>query len=182
MSTNTKFFNAYKNLETELRYDNKSVLDYENTLVGVEQEKLKACRIMRNYLAHNDTTFLTTSNAQIKFLENLTKNIKEKSLLVKHKMKKIPLSPDTSWLKAYIKPVDNYKMIPIQTKNGIFLLDVNFLIHSIALNHTKLKLPRRIPKYLYTKPDERISNLQKSIYIVTDNGLEDGKYLGVLFN
>lgn len=66
-----KFLEAYKELEQILREDNVSVLDYENSLSEADKEKLKVCRIIRNYASHNDKKFVTCTKEQIKFLEEL---------------------------------------------------------------------------------------------------------------
>ena len=70
---NEKFLDAFRALDTELKDQGSTVLEYENSLKdgSIEKEKLKVCRIMRNYMAHNDTTFLTASNEQIKFLQKI---------------------------------------------------------------------------------------------------------------
>ena len=60
---NNKFLDAFKNLENELRADNTTVLDYENSLKDSNmQEKLKLCRITRNYLSHQDTKFVVAQS------------------------------------------------------------------------------------------------------------------------
>ena len=42
--TNEKFLDAFRALDTELKSEGTTVLDYENSLGTVEQEKLKVCK------------------------------------------------------------------------------------------------------------------------------------------
>ena len=86
----TKFLDAYRNLENELRAENKTVLEYENSLQDANiQEKLKLCRITRNYLSHQDTKFASVSKEMLDFLDKLAKEINLKAHTVKDEMKKI---------------------------------------------------------------------------------------------
>ena len=50
---NNKFLDSYRALDTELKSEGKTVLDYENTLVSTELEKLNVCRIIKNYMSHS---------------------------------------------------------------------------------------------------------------------------------
>ena len=88
--SNIKFLESYRNLENELRYDNLSVLDYENSLKDSnKQEKLKLCRITRNYLSHQDTCFVEASKEMINFVDSLTTEIRLKSSIAKDEMASI---------------------------------------------------------------------------------------------
>lgn len=178
-----KFLNSYRALETELRFDEKSVLDYENELVANQDpvaEKLKVCRIMRNYMAHNDTIFLSPSSAQIKFLDRTVDEIRKKSHTVKDEMKRVQLIKPTETIKTIVKKLDRNPIIPMEVTNGIYLIDKDIIVHQLALGNKKVVVPKRLPKNKYTTKDTRIEQLSKDVYVVTDTGKEDGKYLGIL--
>ena len=101
---NEKFLDAFRALDTELKDQGSTVLEYENSLKdgSIEKEKLKVCRIMRNYMAHNDTTFLTASNEQIKFLEAETEEVLKRAHLVKDEMKRVKTLKATASIKDEI--------------------------------------------------------------------------------
>ena len=73
-----KFLETYKKLEQAL--NGTSVLDYENTLDADTSDKLRLCRITRNYIQHHSdkTEFASVSQTEINFLENLRKSIENK--------------------------------------------------------------------------------------------------------
>ena len=180
MNLTDKFLDAYKELEAELKYSNQSVLDYENSLNGTTQEQLKVCRIMRNYMSHNDTNFLTPSDAQIKFLNGITLEIRKKAHCVKDEMKKVIPVKETEQLKNMLASIDKYPIVPIATKTGIYLLDKDTFVHLLAKGEKKAVIPARLPKYKYVDKNERIENLSSGTYIVTSTGKEDGTYAGLL--
>lgn len=175
-----QFLETYKQLEVELKFDEKSVLDYENSLSGIEQEKLKVCRIMRNYLAHNDINFLTPSNEQIKFLNELIINIRRQSNLVKDEMKRVRTVSQNELIKNILKLVDRNEYVPMDTIRGIYLIDKSIIIKQLIKGNKKIDIPKRIPKYKFIDKDARIKNLIEDIYIVTEDGTSNGKYLGIL--
>lgn len=182
MSTiNDKFLDAYRALDIELKYDNKTVLDYENeSLTGIDQEKLKVCRIMRNYLAHNDVSFLDASNAQIKFLDNLVTLIRKSSSTVKDFMKRPPLVKISEPIKNYATTLDKFSYAPIITSKGLYIIDKDIYIKQLAQGNKKIIPPARLPKYNYTIKNERIENLSNGIYIITDDGTNEGNYIGII--
>ena len=177
---NDKFLEAYKQLETELKYENKTVLDYENSLQGTAQEQLKVSRIMRNYMAHNDNTFLTASTAQVKFLNDLATAIRMSSSIVANLMKKIKAIKATETIKNIIPLVDKFKIVPMETTNGIYLIDATLLIQQINAGNKKIVLPKKLPKYKYTAKTTRIEDLDETLYIITDTGTSNGKYIALL--
>ena len=182
MNLNDKFLAAYKQLEAELKCDEKTVLDYEATLQGVVAEQLKSCRIMRNYMAHNDLEFLNATNNQIKFLNEQIANIRKTAQLVKNATKKIPLAKETELLKNIAVTVQKYGVAPIQTTKGIYLVNSDIIVANYVSANKKLSIPTKIPKYQYISPTVRLSEVdnQTKIYIVTDDGTSKGQYIGVL--
>ena len=177
---NDKFLEAFKQLETELKCENKTVLDYETSLQGTEQEQLKVCRIMRNYLSHNDSRFLTASSAQVKFLNDLATTIRMSSSIVANFMKKIKAIKATETIKNIIPLVDKFKIVPVETTNGIYLIDATILVNQINAGNKKIVLPKKLPKYKYTEKTTRIEDLDKALYIITDTGTSTGKYVAIL--
>lgn len=177
---NEKFLDAFRALDTELKSDGMTVLDYENSLDTLGQERLKVCRIMRNYMAHNDTTFLTTTNEQIKFLDDQVVEIRKKAHTVKDEMKKVKLIKATAAIKDVIASIDKFPVAPIETKAGLYLVDKDTLIHNLALGNKKIAIPARLPKYATIAKDERIENISSGIYVVTSDGTVTSTYVGLI--
>ena len=177
---NEKFLDAFRTLDTELKSDGMTVLDYENSLETLDQERMKACRIMRNYMAHNDTTFLSTTNEQVKFLEDQVTNIRKKAHTVKDEMKKVKLIKATAAIKDVIASIDKFPVAPIETKTGLYLVDKDTLIHNLALGNKKIAIPARLPKYATIAKDERIENISSGTYVVTSDGTVTGTYVGII--
>lgn len=183
MTTNDKFLAAYKQLEAELKYDEKTVLDYEGTLQSSEAEQMKCCRIMRNYMAHNDLEFLSTSNNQIKFLNEHINLIKKSAKCVKNFMKKLALSKETEQLKNLAVIVQKYGVAPMNTSKGIYLANSDTIVANYVVGNKKVNIPSKLPKYKYISPDIRIADIPlNETFIVTDDGTSKGKYLGILIN
>ncbi len=178
---NDKFLDAYRSLETELKLEGCGVLDYENTLTDkTTQERLKVCRIMRNYMAHNDTTFLCSSTDQIRFLEQMASEIRKKAHTVKDEMKRVKALKASAPIKEVIASLDKYPIAVLESKAGFYLVDKDILVHQLALGNKKVEIPARLPKYRYTTKDCRMEDLGRGIYVVTADGTEKGAYLGIL--
>lgn len=177
---NEKFLDAFRALDTELKTDGKTVLDYENSLDTLDQERLKVCRIMRNYMAHNDTTFLSTTSEQIKFLDKQVDELRKLAHTVKDEMKRVKTVKATEPIKNILTSIDKYPIVPVETKAGIFLVDQTILIHQLALGNKKVTIPARLPKYKYVSKMERLENIGTGTYIVTEDGTATGAYLGIL--
>ena len=178
-----KFLDAYRNLENELRYENKSVLDYENSLKDQNiQEKLKLCRITRNYIAHQDTKFVSVNKEMIDFIEKLAKDINIKSHTVKDEMIKIkPVFLNES-IKNIIPICAKYKFVPIidkKTNQVLHIINSEFLVEQLVKNNKKIVLPKKKERYNYIDKNSRLDKLS-GLYIVTSDGTEKGKYLGIL--
>ena len=173
---NEKFLDAFRALDTELKAEGSTVIDYENSLGTVDQEKMKVCRIMRNYMAHNDTTFIVATNEQVKFLDAQLLELRKKAHTVKDEMKKIKLIKTTAPIKDIITSIDKFPIVPIETKDGIYLVDKDILIHNLALGNKKITIPTRLPKYKTTSKLERIENLTSGTYIVIDKE----QYIGLI--
>lgn len=176
---NEKFLDAFRALDTELKTDGKTVLDYENSLDTLEQERLKVCRIMRNYMAHNDTTFLSTTTDQVKFLETQVQNIRKSAHTVKDEMKRVKLIK-TGTITDFAVLLDKFPIVPVESKLGIFLVDKEVLIHQIAEGNKKIIVPTKLPKYKYISKTERMEYVNSGTYIVTEDGTSTGTYIGIL--
>ena len=174
---NEKFLDAFRALDAELKDQGTTVLDYENSLTdSSDKEKLKVCRIMRNYMSHNDTVFLSASNEQIKFLEAETEEVLKRAHLVKDEMKRVKTLKATTPIKDVIAALDKFPVVPLETKAGIYLVDKDILIHQLASGAKKMVVPAKLPKYKTTNKMEKIENLASGTYVVLDKN----NYIGIL--
>jgi len=180
MNTNEQFLSEYKHLEQELRYDGLSVLDYENSLTGNTAEKLKVCRIMRNYLSHNDTVFIAASREQVEFLAKCCESVRQQSSTAKDYMKRVKLFNTKTPIKDMLTTADKYGFAIIELIDNYYIITNDMIIHQLANNHKYIDIPKRQPKNTYITKMTRLEELTKNIYIITDNGAATGKYLGVL--
>lgn len=186
-----KFLEAYKELETELKYHisnntNNVVLEYENELSAkssTDAERLKVCRIMRNYMAHNDVKFLTPSLSQIEFLTSLTKQLQRLSKTAKDIAKKIPVQNSKVSIKDLIILLDKHTIVPVEYKDTLYIIDKNIIISQLANGYKKLNFDN-IKKPLYY---EIIDSYLKAdcidndtIYVVRD--AKKDKYVGIIYN
>jgi len=179
---NEKFLDSFRALDAELKSNGSTVLDYENTLDGTAQEQLKVCRIMRNYMAHNDVTFLTASNEQIKFLDSIVLELRKAAHTVKDEMKRVKEIKSTEPIKNVITALAKYDIVPVVDKNNMYLVDKDILIKQLAAGNKKIIIPAKLPKYKYVDKLTKIDQLRNGVYIVTDNGEPTGKYLGLFIN
>ena len=109
------FLDQYKQLEDTIRSSGEipadTVLDYENSLEVTERDKLKVCRILRNYIQHNPDgkTFVSTTASMCSFLRSLRENINALSDQVKDRTKKITPLHGSDTLKAAMMAVAKSK-------------------------------------------------------------------------
>lgn len=176
MNYTDKFLDSYKQLEAELKFSNMSVLDYENSIQ--DNEKLRVCRIMRNYLSHNDTTFIAPTAEQVKFIDKTIVDLRKAAHTVKDEMKRTKTVKANELIKNILPIIDKVNYVPVETADGIYLVDKAKVIHELVLGNKKLTIPKRLPKYKTTNKNERIENLTNDVYIVYDND----KYVGILDN
>lgn len=175
---NDNFLDTFSVLDSELKLENNTILEFENSLDSNSQEKLKVCRIMRNYMSHNDVTFLSVTNEQIKFLNSLTLNIRKKSHIVSDEMKRIKPIKSTELIKNIIMQIVKFPIVPIETKLGN-LVDTDILFKQLAKGNKKIEVPARLPKYKTVSKMDRINSIvTNTIYIVLDD--KTSKYIGIL--
>lgn len=77
-----KFLDSWKELENVMRTKKgMEVREYEEKHEGkIEAERLKVCRIIRNYVAHNDTNnfIYKVDTTMIRWIKNFTKELKRR--------------------------------------------------------------------------------------------------------
>ena len=90
MSKNSKFMDIYRRFEAAIKASGKyaTVKEYEDSFINdtVKQGQIRICRMIRNYIEHENASFVEASDAMIAFLEKETCELDENELPVKKKM------------------------------------------------------------------------------------------------
>lgn len=122
----TEFLSVYKSLEQALSSQNMTVLDYESVLPSDEADKLKTCRIMRNYVAHHSDgdSFLCFSGEQFSFVDRLISRIKSSERTVKDIT--IHLTPIVNGVSTYTEVLRRFSVtgrmwLPVVGKDKNFV-------------------------------------------------------------
>lgn len=103
MTDTEKFLNAYKRLESTLARLRLTPLEYENALPehSEEQDKLKTCRIIRNYLAHHpdSSKMFPATREMTEFVTRLAEEEEKKYTTLKDLVTKTMIAGPTTTLK-----------------------------------------------------------------------------------
>ena len=188
-----EFLKEYKTLEENVRYlHNKTVYEYETGLDPELMERLKVCRLLRNYITHqNDAeTFVCISQEQIAFLNNLNNELEKRYKHIKDKITK--LNPITAkyTLQDVALRLEKSEYVPVVNENqeivGVF--NNELLVYYISqgvkpTNKVKAyiedkKMSKSKKDYYFAKETDRLGMYHpKNKIIVID---ADKKYLGIV--
>ena len=134
-----QFLQEYKQLEVYAKaagYD--SVLDIEQQMADQEkQEKLKLCRITRNYIVHHadGTEFAAVSNGMITFLHNLSLSLIADKLKAADRMSTLTPVKPTDTLSGATKKLlkANLPWIPVVGPQMVYIgvLDTDLILDLI---------------------------------------------------
>ena len=203
MATINKFLEAYKKLETEIRLlnPNDTIYDYENRLSEKDPskaEKLKVCRINRNFIQHNadgDKFVGEVSDKWILFLEQEANAIHARNDLVKKHIYRAETIDEKTTISEAIDIVTKSKIdvIPVIYEKNKFLGVVtpkHILVAYKKSGSVRKKVFDIIPiknvcktkkDYVFTSPTARyLDYMAKTKCIVTSDGTENGTYIGFL--
>lgn len=179
MTETDKFLAAYQRFENALNKSTKlcvcTVLEYENLLKDRETaDKLKTCRIIRNYLCHHEDGKKTfpASPQMTKFLIKLSESVERMEQTCGQACKRtILVTPKMTVREA----VQNMKtpVLPYKDDSGYFLLTE----HSLLLSFQKDLLPSALLK-------QKAETLLKEPAVVADvhDALKDFKAGTVVVN
>ena len=100
-----EFLEEYRRLEQLLKQIDKlpdTVLDLESILESEDSERLKVCRILRNYSAHHADAkkFINVADGTLSFMRGLNDKLEAKYLSIKSSLVKAPAVKDTVNIKA----------------------------------------------------------------------------------
>ena len=193
--TRSKFLENYKELEKTLALIGTDVLNYENIFTNSEDSnKLKLCRMTRNYLQHNnDQSFIEPTDKMIKFLENLNKSLLAKTETNGKKMVKTDkIKIDINDRLDEVLPIlAKYKLLLIYDKNtfkGVYRTStyLNFALKNKITKTTKVSTFEKPGKVYVAKNAQYSISLDllanNPVVFVTEMGKEKEEILGVLIN
>lgn len=203
MATIAKFLAAYKNLESEIRTlnPNDSIYDYENRLSEsdpVKSEKLKVCRINRNFIQHNtdgEKFVSVISDKWVDFLNSEANAIHSRNDLVKkHLYKATAINEKTTISEAMdIIVKSKIDVVPVVIVKNTFygiVTPMQILVAYKKAGSVRSKLLDFVPlkaiektrmNYEYAKLTDRyVDFAPKMPVIITSDGNEQGTYIGFL--
>ena len=187
MNNNKEFMNKYKELETELRDQNLDYLELENQSENSIQNKMRVCRIMRNYMAHNaETNFVQISNAQLEFINDILSDIKATTDTAKKRCKTINATSVDSKAKctdALTKMIktkrDKILIIGCGKLKIASIYDVSKAV--LESKTSKMDKIKSTSKYIIVSADTKCETIPKNTFvIVTTNGTTTGKLIGTI--
>lgn len=194
-----QFLQEYKQLEVYAKaagYD--SVLDIEQQMTDQEeQEKLKLCRITRNYIVHHadGTEFAAVSNGMITFLHNLSLSLIADKLKAADRMSTLTPVKPTDTLSGATKKLlkANLPWIPVVGPQMVYIgvLDTDLILDLIRQGtnvDTPLSEMKKFQKEAEKEVEEKkvpviaasapITELESTPAIVLDGKRK--KYKGVI--
>lgn len=185
-----KFLESYKEYESVLREQNIDTKEFEEQSDDVTANRLRICRMMRNYLSHNsDAGFLVVSERQVKFLEKLTMDLRMGQDVVKKHLKSVKTG--TCTLKDKCTDVlarmnklkvTEFPVYDVESKifGTVSIYDIgNLVLESRTKKVSDIKKFGR--DYAIVTPDMKIEDVPKDVTVYcTSDGTVDGKLLGVM--
>lgn len=117
------FLERYKQLETDVMAKRGiSVFDFENGMPeSPDKDRLKTCRIMRNYMQHNDLDFLSPSIKQCDFLQKMSEQVTGRKTYARDAMKRVRESlQEKDNIQAAFSKLSNsgYSFAPLTDTHG----------------------------------------------------------------
>lgn len=186
MLNEKKFINSYKDYETILRANNIDPKDYEDKSDEIVSNRLRICRQMRNYISHqNDPGFLEPSDLQIKFLDQQIKTLTMADDIAKKHVKRNFVCKDMDKACDVAKLMAKSKVIEIivTRKDGTYEIVSIYDVIAGALESKTTKIATiKSKKPKFVSATTKIRDIAPgALYVVTDNGAVDGKFIGTLY-
>lgn len=122
MNQNTKYMELYRKFESLIRTAGyESVKAYEDSLSedSKKQGKVRMCRVIRNYIEHEDQAFVEATPKMINFIQGEIYLIDEQELPVKKKMMKTFIAEnDPIMVAAAFIEKHKLNIIPVMNDKG----------------------------------------------------------------
>ena len=194
------FLEKYKSLELMLRVSmgsDMTVLKYEDTLTGDAGDKMRICRVVRNFLQHNPNAsgFIQPTQVMVTFIEKEILRVAAQAEKAKDLVYKIPVIKESMTLreavKVFVKAKGQYAWLPVVDSKGLVLgvVTESRLLQAVSV---AADLDKGTIEYLIPKSDLVKSSAGVPRVEVTDSldkyakasqdviVVRNGKYSGVI--
>lgn len=181
------FIVKYKILEDTLSKQGKTVYDFEQGLDEKSAKKMQLCRLTRNFLQHENESFIVPSKSMIAFLEAQIKEALKSVQTVKDAMTRRQAILSEEKVKDIVGKFAKAKDIPVVDKSGAFLgcLTPQVMCSVIAVDGLNKKLSSCMVHYVMyptLTQDVPMSDVPvaavSGTFVVVD--AKTGKYKGLL--
>lgn len=185
MINEKKFLNSYKDYETILRANGIEPKDYEDKADELTSNRLRISRQMRNYMSHqNDPGFLEPSDLQIKFLDQQIKTLAIADDIAKKHIKKNLICKDADKACDVAKIMAKSKVTEIvvaRKANYEIITIYDVLAAALESKTTKIAAVKgKKPKFI-SAVTKMCDIAPDTLYVCTDDGTKDSKFIGVLY-
>ncbi len=187
MTQREKFLNTYKDYETLVRASGLDPKEIEDELAGsgnVDGDRLRMCRLFRNYFSHvNDLAFLEPTAKMMSFLEKKVRVLQEKGDVVKKHLRKpdVAMCMESEKCGIVSERVRGLKClwIPVMySDGGIGVLDAFAFLGQKSSQKVGL-LGGSTKPVKFCKPVDEYAGLDRdAVWVCTDDGTKNGKILG----
>ena len=185
-----EYLEKYKKLEELLKHSQgfpDSIFELETSYNNSKEgEKLKLCRLVRNYLQHNTDVFIEPTEEMIKFLDSEIFEIESKFLRVKDQyIRSKAISEDLTFKEAILL-LNTKNFLPVVNKDNLVIGTFNDTVIRKSIKNNKLNNKIKTNKDLldgvlpFVSMNDNIKDIQCGSYIVTLNGNKSEKYKGIL--
>ena len=185
-----EYLEKYKKLEELLKQSQgfpDSIFELETSYNNSKEgEKLKLCRLVRNYLQHNTDVFIEPTEEMIKFLDSEIFEIESKFLRVKDQcIRSKAISEDLTFKEAILL-LNTKNFLPVVNKDNLVIGTFNDTVIRKSIKNNKLNNKIKTNKDLldgvlpFVSMNDNIKDIQCGSYIVTLNGNKSEKYKGIL--
>lgn len=188
MKNSDALLSLYREYESLLRDKGIEPKDYEESRDDKESNRLRMCRLFRNYLSHQDDAgFLDVSDSMIKFMRDKINEIKFEDDVVKKHLKTVAAGTVTDKDKCTDAMLKLNKLkseeIVVVTASGFGIATVyDVAMKTLESKTSKMMSLKTKKNFVLSDPLRKISDCPKDkIIVCTSDGTESGKLLGVVY-
>jgi len=188
MKNRNDFLNLYREYETILRNKGIDPKDYENEADDTTSNRLRMCRMFRNYLSHqNDVGFIDVTDEMVSFMEDMIVYLSGDTVkgIMKSAQKMTILETDTCISAIEKAKAMGYpKLILVQTKDGFRMVSLMKLVEVTQVSKKEKVCDTKLSKAVvtYARPEYHISGMpQDRIIVCTDTGDKNGVIKGIIY-
>ncbi len=186
MKNEKELLALYREYETILRDQGQDPKTYEDSLDDMESNRLRMCRLFRNYLSHQDDVgYLEVSDSMVKFMEKTVMSLKK--VYAKQIMKNGTFVVSNNILcSVAFEHFDKLRpaVIAVKTDTGYDLVSMYDIAKGLdpRQNDEVAAVKHLREKPAFADPMTRIDDLpHDKVIIITDGGTKDGLLRGVIY-